>query len=230
MKYLFWDIDGTLLLTGGAGANAMLEVIKEHYFLKDFKFNKPLAGRTDPEIIKEAVKQIKGRCSAADAASLLIRYHMLLPEYLKRYQGAVLKNVQETLEYFSKPELGYKNCLLTGNTKTGAKFKLAHYGLDKYFDFDASVFGELSEDRRELAKIAWQRFYAQNPAISTDDFIFIGDTPNDVICAQAIDARCLVVLWGSHYQKEDFAPVQPWKIIDFLPDQPEQLQKLFEEN
>ena len=80
MKYLFWDIDGTLLLTGGAGANAMLDVIKEHYFLKDFKFNKSLAGRTDPEIIKEAVKQIKGRCSAADAASLLIRYHMLLPE------------------------------------------------------------------------------------------------------------------------------------------------------
>lgn len=229
MKYLFWDIDGTLLLTGGAGANAMLDVIKEHYFLKDFKFHKSLAGRTDPEIIKEAVTQIKGRCSAADAASLLIRYHMRLPEYLNRYQGAVLKNVQKTLEYFSRPDIGYTNCLLTGNTKTGAKLKLAHYGLDKYFDFDASVFGELSEDRRELAKIAWQRFYAKNPGINTDDFIFIGDTPNDVVCAHAIDARCLVVLWGSHYQSADFLSVQPWKIIEALPDNAADLQKLFEE-
>ena len=229
MKYLFWDIDGTLLLTGGAGANAMLDVIKEHYFLKDFKFSKSLAGRTDPEIIKEAVSQIKGRCSAADAASLLIRYHMRLPEYLGRYQGTVLKNVQKTLEYFSQPDSGFSNCLLTGNTKTGAKLKLTHYGLDKYFDFDASVFGELSEDRCELAKIAWQRFYAQNPEISSDDFIFIGDTPNDVVCAKAIDAKCLVVLCGSRYQKEDFSSVNPWKIIDALPDNPEELQKLFEE-
>lgn len=229
MKYLFWDIDGTLLLTGGAGANAMLDVIKEHYFLKDFRFSKSLAGRTDPEIIKEAVAQIKGRCSAADAASLLIRYHMKLPEYLNRYQGTVLKNVQKTLDCFTQPGTNFTNCLLTGNTKTGAKLKLAHYGLDKYFDFDASVFGELSEDRRELAKIAWQRFYAKNPDISTDDFIFIGDTPNDVICANAIDAKCLVVLWGSNYQKEDFQQVKPWKIIDALPDNPAELQKLFEE-
>ena len=59
MKYLFWDIDGTLLLTGGAGANAMLDVIKEHYFLKDFKFNKSLAGRTDPEISKKQSSKLK---------------------------------------------------------------------------------------------------------------------------------------------------------------------------
>lgn len=95
MKYLFWDIDGTLLLTGGAGANAMLDVIKEHYFLKDFKFQKSLAGRTDSEIIKEAVLQIKGHFHAADAASLLIRYHMALPKYLNCYQGYVLPHVQK---------------------------------------------------------------------------------------------------------------------------------------
>lgn len=228
MKYLFWDIDGTLLLTGGAGANAMLDVIKEHYFLKDFKFQKSLAGRTDSEIIKEAVLQIKGHFHAADAASLLIRYHMALPKYLNRYQGYVLPHVQKTLDYFSHLDSQFTNCLLTGNTKTAAKLKLSHYQLDQYFDFNRSVFGELSEDRTELAKIAWQRFYVRDPEISTKDFIFIGDTPNDVLCANAIDAKCLVVLTGSHYKPEDFQEVKPWKILQTLPENPAELQKLFE--
>lgn len=229
MKYIFWDIDGTLLLTGGAGGHAMIDVIKEHYFLKDFKFNKSLAGRTDSEIIKDAVLQIKGKFNAADAANLLIRYHMVLPQYLERYTGSLLYNVEQTLEFFDDPANGYKNCLLTGNTKTGAKHKLAYYGIEQYFDFNRSVFGEMSEERIQLAKILWQRFYSVDPTIKTEDFIFIGDTPNDVACANAIDAKCLIVLYGSSYDREAFANVKPWKIIDRLPDDPQELKALLDE-
>ena len=54
MKYLMWDVDGTLILSGGAGKDAMIKVIKDYYFLDAFDFNKSLAGRTDS--VKEAVK------------------------------------------------------------------------------------------------------------------------------------------------------------------------------
>lgn len=228
MKYLFWDIDGTLLLTGGAGVNAMLDVIKDYYFLKDFKFQKSLAGRTDSEIIREAVMEVKGKFRPAEAASLLIRYHMKLPQYLSKYEGYVLKNVEKNLAFFAEQKDKYTNCLLTGNTKTAAKYKLEYYNLAHFFDFDKSVFGEISEDRTELARVAWQRLYVHNPDITPENFVFIGDTPSDVQCANAIDAKAIVVLAGSHYKTEDFAEVNPWKIISELPDDPAELQAMFE--
>ena len=54
------------------------------------------------------------------------------------------------MAYFAQPGSKYQNCLLTGNTRTGAQEKLSYYGLDKYFSFDHSVFGEVSEKREEL--------------------------------------------------------------------------------
>lgn len=229
MKHLMWDVDGTLILTGGAGQAAMIQVIKDYYFLDAFAFQQSLAGRTDSDIIKGAVTFIRGRCRLAEAASLLIRYHMALPKFLPQFQGRIMKNVEQTLQYFQRPESKYENCLLTGNTRTGAKLKLAHYKLDQYFNFDHSAFGELAEDRRELARIALQRFYIADPKVTAEDLIFIGDTINDVVCANAIGARCLIVLDGSSKKREDFVDCQPWKIIDALPDNPQELEQLLDE-
>lgn len=230
MKYLMWDVDGTLVLTGGAGKDAMINVIKDYYFLDAFDFTQSLAGRTDSDIIKSVVTRLRGRCSSAEAAGLLIRYHMELPKQLPLHKGRVLKNVEKTLQYFSQPQSKYLNCLLTGNTRAGAQEKLAYYHLDKYFSFDHSVFGEVSEKREELARIAFSRFYLMhNQCFSPEQMVFIGDTPNDVKCAHTIGSRCLIVLDGSGYKREDFAECRPWKIIDALPDDPQELEKLFDE-
>ncbi|WP_405380750.1 HAD family hydrolase, partial [Phascolarctobacterium sp.] len=184
MKYLMWDVDGTLILTGGAGKDAMINVIKDYYFLDAFDFTTSLAGRTDSDIIKGVVTRLRGCCSTAEAAGLLIRYHMELPKQLPLHQGRVLKNVEKTLQYFHRPESKYMNCLLTGNTRTGAQLKLSYFGLDKYFSFDHSVFGEISESRQELARIAFSRLFLENnQSFTPDKMIFIGDTPNDVACA-----------------------------------------------
>lgn len=231
MKYLMWDVDGTLVLTGGAGKDAMVKVIKDYYFLDAFDFTHSLAGRTDSDIIKSTVTRLRGRCSSAEAAGLLIRYHMELPKQLPLHQGKIMKNVEKNLAYFNQPNSQYLNCLLTGNTRSGAQSKLAYYGLDKYFSFDHSVFGEVSENREELARIAFSRFYLMHEQnFSSEQMIFIGDTPNDAKCAKAINARCLIVLDGSSCKREDFAEAQPWKIIDALPDDPRDLEKLFEED
>ena len=96
MKYLMWDVDGTLILTGGAGKDAMINVIKDYYFLDAFDFTRSLAGRTDSDIIKAVVTRLRGRCSSAEAAGLLIRYHMELPKQLPLHKGRILKNVEKT--------------------------------------------------------------------------------------------------------------------------------------
>ena len=230
MKYLMWDVDGTLILTGGAGKDAMINVIKDYYFLDAFDFTRSLAGRTDSDIIKAVVTRLRGRCSSAEAAGLLIRYHMELPKQLPLHKGRILKNVEKTLQYFSQPNSKYLNCLLTGNTRTGAQEKLAYYGLDKYFSFDHSVFGEVSENREELARIAFSRFFLMhNQSFAPEQMLFIGDTPNDVKCAHSIGSPSLIVLDGSGYKREDFDACKPWKIIDFLPDDPQELERLFDE-
>lgn len=228
MKYLMWDVDGTLLLTGGAGVKAMTQVIIDYYFLDAFVFSKSLAGRTDSEIIKEAVKQIRGLYIPAECASLLIRYQMELARQLPKNKGQVLKNVEKTLQYFTQPDSKYMNCLLTGNIRGGAQQKLHYYGIDKYFSFDHSAFGELSEDRAELARIAWQRLYLQNPNLQPEDVIIIGDTPNDALCANAIGVPCIIIMEGSHYKKEDFKNCMVDLFLDCLPDNPVDFEKLLE--
>ena len=230
MKYLMWDVDGTLILTGGAGKDAMINVIKDYYFLDAFDFTRSLAGRTDSDIIKAVVTRLRGRCSSAEAAGLLIRYHMELPKQLPLHKGRILKNVEKTLQYFSQPNSKYLNRLCTANTCTGGQEKLAYYGLDKYFSFDHSVFGEVSENREELARIAFSRFFLMhNQSFAPEQMLFIGDTPNDVKCAHSIGSPCLIVLDGSGYKREDFDACKPWKIIDFLPDDPQELERLFDE-
>lgn len=226
MKYLLWDVDGTLITTGGAGKDAMVKVIMDYYFLDSFDFDRSLAGRTDSDIIKNTIIRLRGRFIAPEAAGLLIRYHMQLPKELPLHQGRIMKNVEKTLQYFQSHESTYRNCLLTGNTKLGAKIKLDYYALSQYFDFNHSVFGELAEERTELAKIAWQRLYFANQKLKPTDLIFIGDTPNDVRCAKAIGAPCIIVLDGSSYKKEDFAGYMPWKFLDSLPDDPQELETL----
>ena len=206
MKYIFWDIDGTLLLTGLAGADALRAAIRELFGVENFQFSHPLAGATDSQIIKQICIDIKGRCRTFDAANILINYHRLLPKFLKERQGHLMPNVTATLAYFEGLD-GFKTCLLTGNTTTGAYLKLQRYGIDKYFDSHYAVCGE----------------------ISGSDIFLIGDTPNDIICAKAIGARCLAVLAGSTYTKEQLAEHEPWKIIDKLPDEPQKLVQLFNE-
>lgn len=230
MKYIFWDIDGTLLKTGLAGVDAIRDAIKIRFGIDNFQFSHSFAGMTDSFIFKQAIKDIKGSCNVADAAGLLILYHQLLNRYLATHNGSLMPNVEETLQYFADNSEKYKNCLLTGNTRTGAFAKLSHYGIVQYFDNRYSACGELSEDRCDLAKTAYQRLLLLDPSISSQDIIMIGDTPNDIVCAQAINARSLIILAGSTSTKTDLESYNPWRIIDQLPHDPTELALLLDED
>jgi len=216
MKYLLWDIDGTLLLTNYAGVTALKQSIKTIYGIDNFQFTHGLAGRTDTFIAKEAIKEINGQASAEEIEALLARYTAILPQYLGLKKGHLLPNVQATLETVQHCPTA-NSLLLTGNCVKAAEAKLDFFSLTQYFDFKLSAFGEISELREELAKAAWQKLKQLDSSIRREDVFVIGDTPHDVTCAAAIGVRALIVTAGSSYQEEELKNYKPWKIISELP-------------
>ena len=228
MKYLFWDIDGTLLLTQRAGIDALKESMRIRYGKNDFEFSHSLAGRTDSFIIKNAITEIKGKCTASDAAGLLITYNKILPQFLATHKGSLLPNVNETLDFLSTKK-DYCSALLTGNCSRAAYEKVSYYGVQKYFNYQLSTFGEISEDRKILAQAALQKLYVQNPEINSNDIYIIGDTPHDIMCANSIGVKCLIVTAGSSYTEAQLNEYKPWKIIPCLPHDPQIFLDLLEE-
>jgi phosphoglycolate phosphatase-like HAD superfamily hydrolase len=233
MLYLAWDIDGTLLLTNRAGYDALQEAIRDYFYRKEpYEFKHTLAGCTDSSIIKEIVTDIKGRCTSGWAAALMLKYEMYMKRNLKLHKGWLMPNVEKTLQYLSESEPGIANLLLTGNTANGARDKVTEYGIAKYFDFRHSSYGDLAESRDDVAKILYTRLVIDGLINTgeTDKIIVIGDTPSDARCAVAIGARCIIVLAGSEFKKEDFVACPPWKMWDKLPDDPADFVKeIYEE-
>lgn len=228
MKYLFWDIDGTLLLTQRAGIDALKESIRVRFGKENYEFSQSLAGRTDSFIVKNVLTDIKGKCTSADAAGLLITYNKLLPAFLKSHTGSLMPNVDKTLEFLSTKK-DFCSALLTGNCGRAAYEKVSHYGVQRYFDYQLSTFGDISEDRCVLAKAALQKVYLQNPTMHLNDIIVIGDTPHDVSCAAAIGVRSLIIQAGSSYTKTQLNECKPWKIIASLPSDPQEFINILKE-
>ena len=221
MLYLAWDIDGTLLLTNRAGYDALQEAVCDYFFRKEpYQFKHTLAGCTDSSIIKEIVTDIKGHCTSGWAAALILKYEMYLKRNLKQHKGRLMPNVEKTLQYLKQNTPEISNLLLTGNTTNAAREKLTEYGIAQHFDFRHSAYGDLAEDRNELSRILYYRLLVDGLVKDTSSIIVIGDTPSDARCAAAIGARCIIILTGSEFKREDFADCPPWKVWQTLPDDP----------
>jgi phosphoglycolate phosphatase-like HAD superfamily hydrolase len=228
MKYLLWDIDGTLLLTNYAGVTALRSTIKDQYGIDNFKFSQGMSGRTDSFIARNAIKDIKGSCSDKEITKLLTDYATRLPGTLIERQGHLLPNVVDTLELFAGNP-AFTSALLTGNCVVAAHAKLAHFGIDNFFDYNLSAFGDSNDDREHVAATAKKKILSFDPSVQNSDIIVIGDTPHDITCARSIDAPCLVILTGSLYSRKDLAALNPWKIIQELPKDRQSLIELFNE-
>jgi phosphoglycolate phosphatase-like HAD superfamily hydrolase len=193
MLYLF-DIDGTLVDTGGAGMAALEETTREIFGETGPPLD--LAGATDLGIVIGIHEHFSIEPTAERITAYLAIYQQKLDWNLARgaYPGRVLDGVSVLLEELagrSRATLG----LLTGNTAGGAASKIRHYGLAPYFPFGA--YGCDHPDRNRLGPIALERAatHAGRP-FSADETWVIGDTPKDIACARAIGARCLAVATG----------------------------------
>lgn len=212
MTVLFWDIDGTLLTTGRAGVFAWEDAVREltgHEFeLASIR----IAGMTDFQIAERMFQTLGVETDEALLHRFVARYGELLPSSLPRKQGTVMPNVREILERL-RHRSDIQSYLLTGNTRAGAHAKLTHYNLLQYFPDGA--FAEDTGDRRSIARRA-RSLARSNGDIDERRMFVIGDTPHDVECARAIDARTIAVATGG-YTFDELEAHQPWRVLRELP-------------
>lgn len=193
MLYLF-DIDGTLLDTGGAGMRAMHEAALEIFGGSGPELD--MAGSTDRGIAEAIHAHFGIVAERRLIEGFFAVYHQRLEWNLAhgRQTGRVFAGVAEVLAALAaRPDVTLG--LLTGNTAGGAAAKLRHFKLDGYFAFGA--FGGEHADRNQLGPIALElaAVHAGRP-FTPAQVLVIGDTPRDIACAHAFGARCLAVATG----------------------------------
>ena len=196
---VLFDIDGTLVLTGGAGLRALNRACEELVGHADALDGVPLAGRTDWIILQDALGRIGGQLDARLFDALRQRYLAHLREEIQRPgrgTKGVLPGVRELLDQLyarSDVLLG----LLTGNFEAGARIKLGYFDLWKYFRCGA--YGDDASDRNALVPFAMSRANDCGMALAAaSDVLVVGDTPHDVACARAAGAMPVGVATGGY--------------------------------
>jgi len=197
---ILFDIDGTLIESGGAGALSWRLAFEELYGVPADIGEYTDAGMTDPEVGRRTFEKVVGHePSARELARLLGRRNQLLPETVAESKGyRVLPGVAELL-----PELcheGYLLGLTTGGVETAAHIKLERGHLNRYFHFGG--YGSDSSDRVALTRKAIERAsMILARALSHDEVLVVGDTPHDIEAAHAADAVGVGVATGN-FQKD----------------------------
>jgi phosphoglycolate phosphatase-like HAD superfamily hydrolase len=196
-KLVLFDIDGTLVLTGGAGVRAMTRACEEIVGSSDALNGIPVAGRTDWIILYDALR-LMGRELDEELFGLLRdRYVMHLREEIKlpgRGVKAVMPGVHALLEELQRRADVFLG-LLTGNFEAGARIKLEYFDLWRYFRCGA--FGDDAKERDALVPFAVARARECGvPDLSPTDIFVVGDTPHDISCARAVGATPVGVATG----------------------------------
>ncbi len=196
---LLFDIDGTLVLTGGAGERAMNRAFRDVFGAADAFDEIEFAGRTDSSILDEAFARQGMTATDADVVAFRTRYLACLQEEVPRPMAnkRVLPGIAPLLDALT-PEPRVFLGLLTGNYADAAEVKLSHFALWQYFRCGA--FGDDHHDRNCLVPFALERARSQGlaPHVEGPRVIVIGDTPRDVACAHAHGARCVAVATGRY--------------------------------
>jgi phosphoglycolate phosphatase-like HAD superfamily hydrolase len=217
-----FDIDGTLLASGGAG-KAALESAFTEVFGVALRVQIPYSGRTDRAISRDLLRAHEVDDSLANWEKLRNAYLACLPHSLNHHQGRVLPGILALLQVLRTREdvaLG----LLTGNVRAGAQVKLGHYGLFEHFAFGG--FGDHHFDRDDVAREALGAVHTHLGArVRTDRIWVIGDTPLDVQCARAIGAKVVAVATGVHTMAQ-LTECKPELTLSDLSDASEFLNRL----
>jgi phosphoglycolate phosphatase len=200
-KLVLFDIDGTILLTAGAGRRAIIAAIGEEVG-ETLAFDRVrFDGKTDPQIVAELLEAAgqRGPHPADRVETLCRRYVNLLAHELGQPSGqtTVMPGVHALFERL-EAETGVVLGLLTGNLAEGAALKLRAAGLEPT-RFRVGAYGSDAAGRPDLPPIAARRaqpYFGRVP--SGAEVVIIGDTPADVSCGQCIGARAVGVATGAY--------------------------------
>lgn len=195
MNVCLFDIDGTLLASGGAGKAALEAAFTEEFGVA-LRHHIPYSGRTDRAIMRDLLRFHDVDDSPDNTSRLMNAYLAKLPETLNTHQGRVLPGILPLLDWLTSAG-HFAIGLLTGNVRAGAKVKLGHFGIYERFAFGG--FGDRHFDRDDVAREAHAQIHEHLGRIVAGDKIWvIGDTPLDVKCARAIGAQAVAVATGQH--------------------------------
>jgi phosphoglycolate phosphatase len=196
MKFILFDIDGTLLDSGGAGTRSLNLAFEEIFAVKDAFRSISMAGKTDPQILREGCLLHNIDCSNGYIPEFFRSYTGHLRENIVKSTGHVKPGIREALREI-QTQKGYVLGLLTGNIEAGARIKLGCFGLSAYFNVGA--FGDDDEDRDRLLPVAVDKLCKQNSVqVSFRDCVVIGDTPRDVSCSKPYGAFSVAVATGPY--------------------------------
>ncbi len=197
-RLVLFDIDGTLVLTGGAGVRAMTRAFEAVFQVPDAFRGVVMAGRTDQAILLEALERAGRRVDGSALAAFQREYVEALREEIRRPspEARAMPGVRELLGALAARPDVYLG-LVTGNFAHAARIKLAHFDLARYFAWGA--FGDDAREREALVPIALARAAAHGvPPVPRDRVFVVGDTPSDVRCARAAGARAVGVATGPY--------------------------------
>lgn len=196
MHVCLFDIDGTLISTGGAGKAALEAAMASVFGVCQSMENVQLSGRTDRAIIRDILALHGIDETSAVRERLMAGYLGHLPFCLARIKGQVLPGIAAFLEQLAEQDEVAVG-LLTGNVRAGARLKLGHYQLSHHFPFGG--FGDHHHNRDDVAREALREIQHRfDGTVPANRIWVIGDTPHDVQCARCIGACVAAVATGWH--------------------------------
>jgi phosphoglycolate phosphatase-like HAD superfamily hydrolase len=195
-KLLLFDIDQTILHSGGAGEKALTQALRDRFGREETLENIEIAGKTDVWIAHRIFEAHGIEPHPENVARFLDGYIDHLKTELGVNAGRLLPGFPAILDALARlPNVAVG--LLTGNLRRGAELKLRHYGVLDYFAFGA--FADDSHERNLLGPFARQRaIEAHGTEFHSRDIYIIGDTPHDIACAKAIQAHGVGVATGRY--------------------------------
>jgi phosphoglycolate phosphatase-like HAD superfamily hydrolase len=217
MQICLFDIDGTLLDSGGAGKAAIETALVEDFGVT-MRTRVSYSGRTDRAIGRDLLQFHDVEATSANWQRLVEGYLARLPGALARHTGTILPGIAALLDHLGEQD-DIAVGLLTGNIRQGAMVKLGHYDLWRRFAFGG--FGDDHFDRDDVAREALQVIHARfNGTMTSDRVWVIGDTPLDVRCARVIGAKAVAVATGRHAVDELAASKPDLLFEDFSDAEP----------
>jgi len=195
VRFVLFDIDGTLIRTGGAGIKAFAKVFATEFNATDGFERLKFSGRTDLSLIREFFGFHQIPPTQQNFQRFFDRYVFWLDDILRQSEGCVCPGILEFLDRLQSlpqpPLLG----LLTGNIRLGAEIKLRHFHL--WDVFATGAFADDHEERPQIAAIACERGRRLlDEDLRPDQVVVIGDTPFDIQCARAVGAKVVAVGTG----------------------------------
>ncbi len=223
LRILLWDIDGTLIHSTKAGSfkDYTIPMLEEVFGTAGRLPEMKVSGMTDLQIVGEALKH-----EGFTHEHIRERVHELRESYMKAMHKftsngeevfEVLPGVREVLRAVTDHPR-YQSALLTGNIEPAAYLKMEIVGLAEFFALPGA-FGDESHDRRDLPTLAADRIRKHLQLdLAPEQFIVIGDTPNDIECARHFGARSLAVGTGRLYTAKDIHECRPDAFVPDLSD------------